>query len=225
MARSGVDWLALDAEHGMFSNEELRVCLEASQRHDVPTLVRCPVNEATSLKLILDLGPDGVIIPMVNSRVEAEAAVAACLYPPAGRRGMGSGRAAGYGLDYARYVAEANAGLAILVQIEHRDAVEHVEEIAATPGLTGLFIGPTDLSASMGLVGQREHTDVLRAIERTVAAADAAGIRVGMFCGSEDQAVTMASAGVDLIVWTTELRWLAEASRGSVARVRERLGP
>jgi 2-keto-3-deoxy-L-rhamnonate aldolase RhmA len=224
MARSGLDWLALDAEHGMFSMEDLRICLEPVQKLGIPAFVRAPANDPTWLKLILDLGPDGVIVPMVNSSAEAADAVASCLYPPRGRRGMGSGRLAGYGLDYVQYVEEANDDLAILVQIEHRDAVARVEEIAATPGITGLFIGPTDLSASMGLVGQREHPDVISVIERTIAAGRAAGVLVGMFCGSEDQVVGMHAQGVHLMAWTTELRWLADAASGSVQRLRTRTG-
>jgi 2-keto-3-deoxy-L-rhamnonate aldolase RhmA len=220
LSRSGVDWLVLDAEHGMFSPDSIRACLDAAQPTGIPTLVRVPANDATVLKTILDLGPDGVVIPMVNTADDARAAVAACRYPPEGRRGFGAGRGAVYGLEYARYAAMANDALAIVVQIEHVDGVANVDEIAVVPGLTGLFIGPTDLSASMGLLNQTGHPRMREAIATVIEAGARAGVPVGSFCGSEAEVIERIAAGVRFVAWTNDLGLLAEAASGSVARIR-----
>jgi 2-keto-3-deoxy-L-rhamnonate aldolase RhmA len=223
LARSGVDWLVLDSEHGMFSAETLRTCLDAAQTYDLPTLVRVPANDPTVIKLILDLGPDGVVIPMVNTASEAAAAVASCLYPPAGRRGFGAGRAAGYGMDYPEYQATANRSIAVIVQIEHFEAVANVDEIARVPGLTGLFIGPTDLSASMGLLGQDDHPRMVDAISRVLDAGQRAGLPVGMFCASEEQAIQRIGQGAKFVAWTNDLALLARSAATSAGLIREAL--
>ena len=220
LSRSGFDWLVLDAEHGMFSSDSIRACLDAAQPTGIPTLVRVPANDPTILKTILDLGPDGVVIPMVNTADDARAAVAACRYPPDGRRGFGAGRGAVYGLEYARYAAIANQAIAVIVQIEHVDAVANVEEIARVPGLTGLFIGPTDLSASMGLLAQPGHPRMREAITAVIQAGAGAGLPVGSFCGSEAEAVERIAAGARFVAWNNDLGLLAEAASGSVARIR-----
>lgn len=223
LARSGVDWLVLDAEHGMFSPDAIRACLDAAQPTGIPTLVRVPANDVTAIKTILDLGPDGVVIPMVNTPEDAEAAVAACRYPPQGRRGFGAGRAAGYGLDYARYAAIANRSLAIILQIEHIEAVANVDAIAQVPGITGLFIGPTDLSASMDLLGQTDHPRVQQAISDVLKAGAKARVPVGSFCGSEAEAVDRIAHGARFVAWTNDLGLLATAASASAAQIRSRL--
>jgi 2-keto-3-deoxy-L-rhamnonate aldolase RhmA len=220
LARSGVDLLVLDAEHGMFTHESISACLTASQSLGLPTLVRVPANEQTAIKLILDLGPDGVVVPMVNDGRAAADAVASCLYPPAGRRGFGAGRAAGYGIDYPEYQATANSHLAVVLQIEHVDAVANVDEIARTPGVTALFVGPTDLSASMGLMNQSDHPDMLAAITKVIQAGAAAGVPVGMFCSNEAQAVDRIARGARFVAWTNDLGLLAKASAASVETIR-----
>jgi 4-hydroxy-2-oxoheptanedioate aldolase len=224
LARSGVDWLVLDAEHGMFTHETIAACLDATQSLGMPSMVRVPANDPTAIKLILDLGPDGVVIPMVNSGPEAAEAVRSCLYPPTGRRGFGAGRGAGYGIDYPEYQATANDHLAVIVQIEHVDAVTKVDEIARTPGVTALFVGPTDLSASMGLMNQSDHPDMLAAIERVIAAGAAAGLPVGMFCSNEAQAIDRIGRGARFVAWTNDLGLLAKAAAASVATIRAGLG-
>jgi 2-keto-3-deoxy-L-rhamnonate aldolase RhmA len=130
-------------------------------------VVRAPWNDFVALKRILDAGAYGVVVPYVNSRAEAEAAVRACQYPPHGIRGVaGSPRIVGYGLNSNSYLQRANEEILIVIQVETSQAVANLEEILAVPRLDGIFIGPMDLAASMGHLGNPAHPEVQSSIHR-----------------------------------------------------------
>jgi 4-hydroxy-2-oxoheptanedioate aldolase len=177
---AGFDWLLFDAEHSPVELSELVCLLRAAQASSANLAVRIPWNDAVMIKRALDLGVETLFVPFVQNAAEAQAVVSACRYPPAGRRGVaGATRASGYGRD-KRYLKEADKSLCIIVQVETPEAVSNLEDISSVDGIDGVFVGPSDLSASMGYLGKPMHPDVqatLRAcIERLAALEMPAGI-------------------------------------------------
>lgn len=178
LAGTGFDWVLIDTEHGPFGLEGLQHCLAAFNGSRTVPIVRVPWNDAVRIKQILDLGADGVLVPMVNTVVEATAAVSACKYPPEGTRGFGPRRASDYGRNIDDYVAQANDGTIVMLQIEHIKAVEDADAILAVPGIDVICLGPTDLSGSLGLLRQFTHPKVVAAVDKVIERASAKGLPV-----------------------------------------------
>ncbi len=176
VSQAGYDFVLIDLEHGPGSYLDAISLMQAIQGRDCAPLMRVPSNDEVALKRALDTGVAGVMVPAVNTAAEAEAAVAACHYPPRGRRGMAAAivRGADYGLRTAEYIECAGA-LLVMCQIESAEAVENVTAVAAVEGVDMLFVGPFDLSAGVGHVGQPDHPEVCALIARVEAAAQAAG--------------------------------------------------
>jgi 2-dehydro-3-deoxyglucarate aldolase/4-hydroxy-2-oxoheptanedioate aldolase len=180
MAEAGFDWILIDMEHSSLSLADVHALLAAAGEKMLK-IVRVPGNDEVWIKRILDMGCDGILVPMINSGEAAACAVASALYPPDGRRSVGVGRAHGYGRRFGEYVARANRDLVIMLQVEHIEAVMNIDSILATTGVSGIFIGPYDLSASMGLAGQVTHPDVVAAIKKVKDKCREAGIPWGIF--------------------------------------------
>ena len=178
LAGTGFDWVLIDTEHGPFGLEGLQHCLAAFNGSRTVPIVRVPWNDAVRIKQILDLGADGVLVPMVNTLAEAKAAISACKYPPEGTRGFGPRRASDYGRSTDDYVAQANEGTIVVLQIEHIKAVEDVDSIIALPGIDVICLGPTDLSGSLGLLRQFTHPKVVAAVDKVIARSSAKGLPV-----------------------------------------------
>lgn len=173
-SNAGFDWLAIDLEHSAISIREAEDLIRVSTLSNVPTFVRLTSNEDNQIKRVMDAGASGIIVPMVNSRVDAERAVSAVNYSPVGCRGVGLARAQGYGSSfdsYRKWLCES--GAIVIAMIEHIDAVKNLREILAVEGIDGCFIGPYDLSASMGLSGQLDHPEVITVIAEILATAKA----------------------------------------------------
>jgi 4-hydroxy-2-oxoheptanedioate aldolase len=152
MGRMGFDWLTLELEHTPMHMETAGACIVALANADVAPLVRIPWNTGENIKRVLDIGAWGIVVPMVNSRAEAEAVVEAARYRPIGRRSIGGSlHAANFDTDAATYYAKANEEILVVIMAEHVDAVERADEIFSVPGIDAVFIGPNDLHASMGL--------------------------------------------------------------------------
>ncbi|MBI1870521.1 MAG: 2,4-dihydroxyhept-2-ene-1,7-dioic acid aldolase [Chlamydiae bacterium] len=166
MAKAGFDWLAVDLEHSVITIREAEELIRVIGLCGVTPLVRLTSNDPNQIKRVMDAGAHGVIVPMVNSREQAEAAVCAVHYPVRGRRGVGLARAQGYGTRFQDYLKWLQNEAIVIVQIEHIDAVENLEEIFSVPGVNGYMIGPYDLSGSLGVPGQFTHPKVLRALRR-----------------------------------------------------------
>ncbi len=146
----GFDFIWIDAEHGALDKKDIQLHLMACRAAGVAGIVRVPWNDFVFIKGVLDMGADGIIVPMVRNAKEAEQAVAATTYPPEGIRGMGVRRAVNYGLDSVdEYVANARQKIWTIVQIEHIDVVKDLDTIARMPGVTGFVVGPKDFSMSM----------------------------------------------------------------------------
>ncbi|MCH8828775.1 MAG: 4-hydroxy-3-methylbut-2-en-1-yl diphosphate synthase [Planctomycetes bacterium] len=225
-----VDLFWIDTEHAPISLESLKSHLMAIKGTEAAALVRVPWNDPVLMKPVLDLGADGIIVPMVRTAGDVAAAVAACRYPPEGIRGFGPLRPLDYGrLDAAQFCRDSNEQLIIIVQIEHIEAVRNIDEILAVPGLTSIAFGPQDLSASMGHRTQPRHPEVLRAMETVIESAQRAGIPVGISVGADpeelcqwvDMGIQWLSMGVDVTLMLQALRDVTDRVRAHIAASRE----
>lgn len=166
MAKAGFDWLCIDLEHSVIDYYEAEQLIATIESNGCVPYVRVGANDLTIIKRVLDAGAKGVIVPMVNSKEDAEKAVAAAKYPPAGNRGVGLARAQGYGFDFDKYVGSINNHVKIIAQVEHHEAIENLDKIVSVDGLSGTIIGPYDLSGSIGLPGQYDHPDVKKLLNK-----------------------------------------------------------
>ena len=206
-ARAGFDWVLIDLEHGSGSEADLVSQLQAVDTTETLAIVRIAWNETPRFKRTLDMGPGGVMIPYVNTAEEARQAVSSMRYPPRGVRGAARfHRANGYGQQFEPYFAEANDALLTVVQIETAEAVANADAIAAVDGVDVLFVGPLDLSVSLGIMGQMQHPDFRVAVKRVIDACAAHGKSPGILL-----------PGADMIAGAVEdgYRFLAAGSDGS----------
>jgi len=197
-SRCGFDWLFLDGEHGAGSILDWQRVMQ-SVAGRCACVLRVPSCNDVHIKKALDIGADGIIVPMVNSAAQARDAVAWSRYPPEGRRGIGPARAQVYGLEMKEYLARANEHIALILQAEHIDAVEQIDEIAAVSGVDAIFVGPYDLSASMGKTGQVGDADVRAAIDRVTAACRKRNKPLGYFGVTADSVRPYIEDGYSLI--------------------------
>ncbi|MEW6047509.1 MAG: aldolase/citrate lyase family protein [Bacillota bacterium] len=216
------DWLLVDTEHSAFNEETLEDMLRAIRAGSpsVVPLVRVAANDVALIKKALDRGAMGVLVPLVNSPVEARAAVAASRYPPQGIRGVAGSRASQYGRTLEKYYASWNENVLVGVQIETRPALEAVDEIAATDGVDLLFIGPNDLSASLGLYRQFEHPDYRAAVRRILEAARQAGKAAGYMARNAEEAASKIAEGFQFVSVTSDARLLTGAASQAFERLR-----
>ncbi|GHG44772.1 2,4-dihydroxyhept-2-ene-1,7-dioic acid aldolase [Sinomonas cellulolyticus] len=219
MAGSGADWLLIDTEHSPNSLESVLAQLHAVHGYPVLPMVRLPWNDVVLIKQYLDLGAQNLLIPMVNDAEQARAAVAAVRYPPHGVRGVGSAlaRAARWN-RIPDYLARADETISLAVQIETAEAVSNVEDILAVDGVDAIFIGPSDLAASMGFLGQQEHPEVRAAVERCLAAAAAAGKPAGVNAFVEATARHYIEHGARFVLVGADVAILARSSEELASR-------
>ena len=176
----GFDWLVLDTEHAPGDPLTVLPQMQVMAAHDTAPVVRAAWNDKVLIKRFLDVGANTLLIPYVQNREEAEAAVAAMRYPPRGIRGVaGSVRASRYG-QVPDYILRAEEELCLIVQVETAEALERLEEIAGVDGVDAVFIGPADLSASMGHPGDQMHPEVVSAIEGAIDRLKAIGVPAGI---------------------------------------------
>jgi len=214
-ADAGFDWLFVDMEHGALDLHDVeRIAQAVGER--CACVVRAPSNDRVWIGKILDLGVAGIIVPQVNSAEEAARAVRAAKYPPQGTRGVGIGRAARYGAQLHEYLARANDETAVIVQIEHVDAVRNVESIAQVQGVDAFMIGPFDLSGSFGKPGHIGDADVQTAIAETRETAFAHNLSVSVFCPTLEQARRAQSEGYNLMLVGADSLLLGDALRALV---------
>ena len=180
VSRCGFDWLFMDGEHGPLSILDWQRQIQADGGR-CASILRVPSASERDIKKALDIGADGIIAPMVNDAEQARRVVGYCKYPPRGGRGVGLARAQGYGYAFAEYMASANDETAVIVQAEHIDAIDNIDEIVQVDGIDAVFIGPYDLSASMGKTGEVGDDEVVAAIERVTRACQRQGIALGYF--------------------------------------------
>lgn len=162
---AGYDWLVVDLEHSTISIERAGELIRVIDLAGVTPLVRLTSNHADQIKRVMDAGAHGIVVPMVNTPEEAAMAVASTRYAPEGNRGVGLARAQGYGARFQDYLSWQKDSPVVIVQIEHKAALENLEEILLTEGVDGYIIGPYDLSCSMGIPGQFEHVEFINTMK------------------------------------------------------------
>ena len=211
LAGTGYDWLLVDGEHApndlrstlgqLQAIDSARLALPAGDK-SAHAVVRIPHGDAALIKQNLDIGAQTLLVPMVDTAAQSAHLAQACRYPPEGFRGMGSALArASRWQQYPGYVHEANAQVCLLVQAETVEAMQNLDAIAATPGVDGVFIGPADLSASMGYPGNPGHPAVQAAIADGIARIRKAGKAPGILSTTEAQARQWLDAGALFVVW------------------------
>jgi len=220
--QAGLDWLLIDLEHGAGDRHELLFQLQAIESTPTAPIVRVAWNDPVQFKRALDLGPSGIMVPYVQSAEEARRAVAAMRYPPAGVRGVASmHRACGFGSDFDEYFRRADSQLLTVVQIETAAAVDHVDEIAAVDGVDVLFVGPMDLSISLGIARQWDHPVFSSAVNKVVSACRKAGKAAGTLVQSEDQIERSVSVGFSFLALSSDGAMVVQGMRGAVAAFRK----
>ena len=218
-AGAGFDWLFVDLEHSTLSVREAQTILQAAS--PTPCITRVPANDEVWIKKALDIGSAGLVIPMIRSAEDAKKAVRLCKYPPEGARGVGLARAHGYGAKFQEYVSAANDELAVIIQIEHIDAVNDIEEIVRIQGIDGWFIGPYDLSASMGKPGATTAPDVLDAIQKVKETARKANLPLGIFCSTIEAARSYMRDGYAFLVVGIDTALIAQTAKQMVGSLKE----
>jgi len=218
LASTGFDWFFLDNEHSPMEAVELQRVMQGAG--STPCAVRVSHSAEVPIKKALDIGAAGIIAPQVNSAEQAAQVVSWAKYAPVGTRGVGIGRAHGYGLKFQDYVSHANDEVAVIVQAEHVDAVNNIEAIARVPGVDAVLIGPYDLSASLGCLGEVTHPEVVAAIDRVTAACRTVNLPLGIFGLSAQAVQPYIERGYTLIVAGADTVFLGNAARQLLAQVK-----
>ena len=220
VAKCGFDWLFMDGEHSTLSTLDWQRMIQAVGGR-CANLIRVPVNSEREIKKALDIGADGIIAPKVNTAEEARQIVSWCKYPPEGERGVGLARAHGYGLDFADYIENANSDIAVVIQAEHIDAVNNIDSITDVNGIDCIFIGPYDLSASMGKMGDVDDPDVIAAIDTVAEVCKKKHIPLGYFGTSVDAVQPYIDKGYGLICAGVDAGFVASGATGVVESLRD----
>ena len=221
MAHQGFDSLTVDMQHGVVDYQVAVTMLQAIATTPVMPVARVPWNDPARLMKILDAGVYGVICPMINTREQAEALVQACKYPPRGYRSWGPVRASLYaGTDYGDH---ANADLVVMPMIETVEALKNLDAILSVPGVDAVYVGPSDLSLSMGCTPRLDQTDapVVEAQQRIVEACKRHGVIAGIHNATAAYALKMIAAGYQFVTLASDGRFLAAKAAEEVAAVRK----
>jgi len=212
-AHLGFDFLWIEMEHSPITLETLRAMVLATRGSPAAPFARVPVNEPWAAKRVLDAGVHGVMFPFTSSPELARQAVAACRYPPAGRRGSGPGLASFSWPQALAYHDSADANVFVIVIVEEACAVDQIDEIAATPGIDAIFIGTSDLSFSYGLRGRQDEPQLTGAIQKVVNAAHKNNLPVGRPAGTPEQVEKFRAQGFSLFQVKTELGFFTAGAR------------
>ena len=210
VSHSGFDWLLIDTEHSPNEVPSVLAQLQAAQAGTASCIVRAAWNDMVLIKRILDIGAQTVLLPFVQNAEEAKRAVASTRYPPQGVRGItASGRASRYG-RVKDYLRNAGSEICVLIQVETRDALARIEEIASVDGIDGVFIGPNDLSASFGHIGNWGHPEVQAALADAVTRLKKIGKPAGILTPNEEEAKKFIQWGYTFVAVGADLGLLAK---------------
>ena len=214
-AMTGFDFALLDIEHTPTTLETIQHMVYAIEATDGPTepVVRVPVNDPVPVKQVLDTGVSSVMVPFVETAEEARDAVAATRYPPDGVRGVAGSRAAGFGARFEEYVSHANDRVCTVVQIETERAVDNAADIASVDGVDALFVGPSDLSRSLGTFGDLDSDVFIAAVDHVVSAAHDADVPVGTLAIGPENVRRQADHGFDWMIVGKDMGHVLEGSR------------
>lgn len=215
------EWIAADCEHTDITIREFAELARSLHGRAPEPLIRVGQNDTLAIRQALDMGAQGVIVPLVNSAEEAARAVMAAKFPPVGVRGFAFTRSNEYGARFDEYAGRANHEVAVIVMVESREAVSAIDEILAVDGIDGVFIGPYDLSGSYGVPGEVGHPDVVEAQRLVVAACRRAGKSAGIHVvtPAREAVVAALEAGFTFVAIGMDTVFLRDAAAGALAEV------
>jgi 2-keto-3-deoxy-L-rhamnonate aldolase RhmA len=225
MSKAGFDWLAVDLEHSVITIREAEELIRIIELSGANPLVRLSANDKVQIKRIMDAGAHGVIVPMVNSTADAEAAVEAVRYPPMGKRGVGLARAQGYGSSFDRYREWINRESVVIVQVEHIEAVDNLEAILSVEGVDGFIVGPYDLSGSLGVPGQFDHPSMKKSMERIRIVGLSSGKAFGIHViePNVEELRQRLDEGYSFVAYSLDIRMLDHACRTGLDAIRSEI--
>ncbi len=219
LSHAGFDWLFIDLEHGAYTIRDVQLIVMATEAR-CPCVVRPPSDDDVWIKKVLDTGAAGILIPHVDSPAMVERIMKSCKYPPEGARSAGLGRAQGFGRTFTQYVGTANESVAVILQIEDIEGVRNIESILDVPGSDAVFIGPYDLSGSIGKLGLIDDAEVQKHVEHVKTVCLERSIPVGIIgLDAEtikpyiEQGFTLIAAGVDALFLSGSAEALIAALR------------
>jgi 4-hydroxy-2-oxoheptanedioate aldolase len=222
MAQCGWDSVTVDMQHGVQDYQSMVQCFQAMQAHPITPLVRVPWNEPGIIGKVLDGGAMGVICPMVNTAAEAKALADAALYPPMGKRSNGPIRAAMYG-EASSYQSTANQEILVIPMIETQQGIDNIDEILSVPGISGIYIGPSDMGLSLGMIPilDREEPIILEIYAKLLASCKKHGKFAGLHNGTAAYAARMIHMGFQLATIANDSGLMARAAREAVNATRK----
>ena len=225
MAQCGWDSVTVDMQHGVQDYQSMVQCFQAMDKHPITPLVRVPWNEPGIIGKALDGGAWGIICPMVNNAAEAKQLASACLYPPMGKRSNGPIRAAAYG-EQSPYQTIANDQVLVIPMIETQEGIDNIDEILSVPGISGIYIGPSDMGLSLGMIPilDREEPRILEIYQRLLDSCKKHGKFAGLHNGSAAYAARMFKMGFRLATIANDSGLMAKAAREAVAQARKEAG-
>src|SRR6201996_5552743 len=218
MAQCGWDSVTVDIQHGVQDYQSMVQCFQAMDKHPITPLVRVPWNEPGIIGKCLDGGAWGIISPMCNSAAEAKALADACMYPPLGKRSNGPIRAAAYGVA-SSYQTIANDEVLVIPMIETQEGIDNIDEILSVPGISGIYIGPSDMGLALGMIPTRDREEplILGIYEKLLASCKKHGKFAGLHNGTGTYAGRMIQMGFRFVTIANDSGLMARAARSEVA--------
>jgi len=225
MADAGFDWLCVDMEHSATDYFEAQQLIASIQSKGIKAFVRVGENNTRIIKRVLDAGADGIIVPMVNTKEEALKAIDAVKYPPKGKRGVGLARAQKYGFGFEDYKDNFASNIKLIVQIEHIDAINNLEEILSLEEIDGTFIGPYDLSGSIGNPGKYDDDDVKEVLHRYEETVNKYNKLVGFHVIQPDYKLVLdkIKKGYNFIAFSLDTLFLGTLTRNQMGKLKSNL--
>lgn len=225
MALTKPDFICIDWEHGQIARDQIENLVRASDVNGVPAMVRVPGHAPEEIAAALDSGARGILVPRVSTAAQAAAAVKASRYPPLGERGVGPGRATGYGYRIFDHLAEANAANVVAVQVETAQGLANADAIAATEGVDVVFVGPGDLSVSLDAYRPEDAARLGKAVEKIIRIALRRGKAAGIFCGRPQDVSRWAATGASFFILASDTMFLGAAAATGLSDARAGLRP
>ena len=219
LAQASFDWLFVDMEHTSLGVNEVQRILQAAGR-DFPCLVRIPVMDEAWIKKVLEAGPAGIIVPHVNTPEDIQKILRWSQYPPDGSRSVGISRAQGYGLNFQDYMTKANEGLIVVPQVEHIEAVQNLESFVEISGISTLFVGPYDLSGSIGKLGLVTDPEVQGLIQKVQNICSEAGVTTGIFGVDATAVKPYIEMGYSLVAVGTDTSFISKSVQDTIRSLR-----
>jgi 2-keto-3-deoxy-L-rhamnonate aldolase RhmA len=225
MTKAGFEWLVVDMEHSVITLDIAQQLMQVIEGSGVIPLVRVCENDPVIIKRVMDAGAYGVIVPMVNTKKQAEEAVKAVKYPPVGTRGVGLARAQGYGDKFDEYAATVNRDSVVIAQVEHIESVNNLESILSVEGIDGCIIGPYDLSGSLGKPGNFDDPEVLTALTKVEQTCKEMKVALGMHVIQPDYRIVMekVAKGYSFIAFSLDILFLGNSCREQMTGLRGNL--